>query len=202
MVGRGMAPVNLEAGKLEQELTELKSRMLNEKQEAAVSAEAGQTEEKPQLGFYEALKNPGKETAFQPAKPAQSVGRKPTAAKPAAPTAKPRPPATPSPDPVSKPKPKPPSAPKTASGSRPDPAMTAGDFSVQVASVQDIKGADRMVAELRAKGYQAYLIRSDVAGKGIWYRIRVGGFDDRSAAANMLKKLKNDKYGGMVVNTK
>ena len=71
-----------------------------------------------------------------------------------------------------------------------------------MASVQDIKGADKLVAELRNKGYQAYQIRSEVAGKGVWYRIRVGGFEDRDAAGKILKKLKGDKYGGMVVRTK
>jgi DedD protein len=202
MVGRGMAPVNLEAGKLEQELAELKARMLREKQEAAVSEAAGQTDEKPQLGFYEALKNPGKEAAFQPAKPAKPVRRRPAAAKPAAPTARSRQKATPPPEPVAKPKTKTPSAPKADSGPMPAPALTPGHFAVQVASVQDIKGAERMVAKLRAKGYPAYQIRSDVAGKGIWYRIRVGGFEDRRVAANMLRKLKNDKFGGMVVSTK
>lgn len=202
MVGRGTAPVNLETGHLEQELAELKARMLKEKQEAALSAADGQTDEKPQLGFYEALKNPGRDTTFQAAEPAKPVRRKPAAAKPAAPAASPRPKTTPPPARGSKSKIKPPVASKTDSGSKPSPASTPGHFTVQVASVQDIKGAERMVARLRAKGYRAYQIRSDVAGKGTWYRIRVGGFEDRRAAENMLRKLKNDKFGGIVVSTK
>jgi cell division septation protein DedD len=188
MVGRGMAPVNMEAGKLEQELAEEKARMLEEKQESAVSAAAGQTDEKPQLGFYEALKNPGREADFKLAKPAKPVRRKPAA--------KPRPKAKAPPKPVSRPEIKPPAAPKPA------PASVSGHFTIQVASVQDIKGAERMVTGLRAKGYQAYQIRSDIEGKGIWYRIRVGGFEDRGDAEKTLKKLKNDKYGGIVVSTK
>lgn len=200
MVGRGTAPVNIETGKLEQELAELKARMLKEKQEAAASAAAGQTDEKPQLGFYEALKNPGKEATFQPAKPAEPERSKPVTAQPAARTVSPRSKATTPPQPVSKPNP--PSAPKTVSKPKPDPDLAPGHFTVQVASVQDIRGAERMVAQLRAKGYQAYQIRSDVAGKGIWYRVRVGGFEDRRAAGNMLQKLKNDKFGGMVVSIK
>jgi cell division septation protein DedD len=200
LVGRGMAPVNLDTGKLEQELVELKARMLKEKQEAAVSGAIGRTDEKPELGFYEALKNPGKEADFKPAKPAKPVRRKPVEAEPVAPAARPGPTATAPPSPVAMPNPKPAPAPKTDSGSKPGPTSTPGHFAVQVASVQDIKGAEKMVAELRAKGYQAYQVRSDVDGKGIWYRIRVGGFQDRRAAAGMLKKLKNDKFGGMVVS--
>lgn len=201
MVGRGMAPVNLEAGKLEQELAEEKARMLEEKQEAEVSAAAGQTDEKPQLGFYEALKNPGKEADFKPAEPAKPVRRKPAGREPAAPAVRPRPTVTAPTKPVSRPKIKPPAAPKTDSGPKPAPASVSGHFTVQVASVQDIKGAEKMVAGLRAKGYQAYQIRSDIDGKGVWYRIRVGGFEDRGDAEKMLKKLKNDKYGGIVVST-
>lgn len=199
MVGRGTAPVNLDTGKLEQELAELKARVLKEKQEAAASGATGRTYEKPELGFYEALKNPGKEADFKPVKPAKPVRRKPVEAKPAAPAARSRPTVPAPPAPAAKPKPAP--APKTDSGSKPGPASTPGHFAVQVASVQDIKGAEKMVAELRAKGYQAYQVRSDVDGRGIWYRIRVGGFQDRQAAAGMLKKLKNDKFGGMVVST-
>ena len=58
------------------------------------------------------------------------------------------------------------------------------------------------MAELRKKGYQAYQIRSEVAGKGVWYRIRVGAFEERAAAAKMLARLKGDKYTGMVVSTR
>jgi DedD protein len=202
MVGRGMAPVNMAAGKLEQELAELKARMLKEKQEAAISAAAGQTDEKPELGFYEALKNPGKDTTFQAVKPEAPVRPKPVAKKPATTTVRPRP-AAPQPQTrVSRPNTRPPAAPKTVSGSGTVSDPASGHFAIQVASVQDIKGAQSLVARLRAKGYQAYQIRSEVAGKGVWYRIRVGGFEDRQAAANVLRKLKNDKFGGMVVSTK
>jgi DedD protein len=198
LVGRGMAPVNLDTGKLEQELAELKARMLEEKQEEAASGVTGRTDEKPELGFYEALKNPGKEAGFKPVKPVKPVRRKPVETKSATPAVRPRP-TVPAP-PAAKHKPKPAPASKTDSGSKPGPASIPGHFAVQVASVQDIKGAEKMVAELRAKGYQAYQVRSNVNGRGIWYRIRVGGFKDRQAAAGMLQKLKNDKFGGMVVN--
>ena len=199
MVGRGMAPVNLDAGKLEKELAEERDRMLKEKQEATVSAAAGQTDEKSQLGFYEALKNPGKAATFQPVKPETPKRPKPAAVKPAVPAASPR---STAPIPKPKPKPRPSVAPTVDTGAKSALTTPSGHFAIQVASVQDIKGAEKMVANLRAKGYPAYQLRSDVAGKGVWYRIRVGGFEDRGAAANMLKKLITDKFGGMVVSTK
>jgi cell division septation protein DedD len=201
MVGRGMAPVNPEAGRLEKELAELKAKMLNQEQELGTPEASGTAGEKPQLGFYEALKEPGKETAFKPVKPVEVLTPKPLPAPPA--TVEKREPVAPVPAvPAPRPKSEPPPAPKEPPRAQPLDASTGGYFSVQVASVQDIKGADNLVAELRSKGYQAYQIRSEVSGKGVWYRIRVGGFEDRGAAEKVLKKLKGDKYGGMVVSTK
>ena len=56
MVGRGTAPVKLEANKLEKELTDLKAAVM-QKQKAKINAQtSGQGNAKPQLGFYEALK--------------------------------------------------------------------------------------------------------------------------------------------------
>jgi len=201
LVGRGMAPVNLETGKLEKELAELKAKMLNQEQADAASQAAGKAGEKPQLGFYEALKHPGKAVAFKPVKPVAALTPKPLPAPPAA-VRKPEPARPAAPVPAPEPKPKPPPVPKAATRPQPRDNSVAGYFSVQVASVQDIKGADHLVAGLRNKGYQAYQIRSEVIGKGVWYRIRVGGFEDRGAAEKVLKKLKGDNYGGMVVRTK
>jgi DedD protein len=166
MVGRGMAPVNLETGKLEKELAELKAKMLNKEQENTDAQAAGKTGEKPQLGFYEALKNPGKEN-FKIVKPVEILPPKPL---PAPPIAVSRPvPAVPiAPVPVPQPKREPPPAAKVANRPQPQDATAAGYFSVQVASVRDIKGADKLVTELRSKGYQAYQIRSEVAGRGVW----------------------------------
>jgi cell division septation protein DedD len=202
MVGRGMAPVNLDTGKLDQELAEQKARMLKEKQEAATSAAAGQADERPELGFYEALKNPRKDTTFKAVKPATPATRKPAMKKPEAPAVKPRPKAPRQQKSDSRAKTRSPAATKTNSGTNKASPAAPGHFTIQVASVRDIKGAERMVARLRTKGYQAYQIRSDVAGRGVWYRVRVGGYEDRDAADKVLRKLKNDKFGGMVVSTK
>jgi len=201
MVGRGMSPVNLETGKLEKELAELKAKMLKQEQEEVASQAEGKAGEKPQLGFYEALKDPGKEAVFKPVKPVEPPAPKPL---PVPPVRVPKPqvevpaPSVPAPEPKREPPPAPPKAPPA----EPRDTSAMGYFAVQVAAVQDVKGAQALVADLRSKGYQAYQIRSEVAGKGVWYRIRVGGFEDRGAAEKVLKQLKGDKYGGMVVSTK
>jgi cell division protein FtsN len=56
MVGRGMAPMPLDTDRLQQELSELKSALM-EKEQAEMEAQAsGQADQKTQLGFYEVLK--------------------------------------------------------------------------------------------------------------------------------------------------
>ncbi len=230
LVGRGTAPVPLEADLLQQELSELKTALMQKEQADMEAQASGQTDQKTQLGFYEALK----ETKRQPpvvsrnapgtaAKPAPGAAARlllDVESKPSAATAppeaaeKPREAVKPAPvekakaddKPVNKPAPaesKPVSATPRPEAARPAPPAKpgAGAFTVQVGAFKDRPGADQMVSRLRAKGYAAYQIRSESADKGIWYRVRVGAFDDRAAARNMLKKLEGDQFKGIVVGT-
>jgi cell division septation protein DedD len=94
---------------------------------------------------------------------------------------------------------------KAENSSQPKPASKKavekkGRFTIQIAASKNIKSAERLVATLRKKGFQAYQIRAEVAGKGVWYRVRVGAFEDRRAAKKFLEKLKASRYGGMVVS--
>ncbi len=202
LVGRGTAPVNLEVGKLEKELADLKAAMTR-KEHAKINAQtSGKGSGKPQLGFYEALKDPkqnkphkdkpsAKRVAKQPPKPARTekgVQAKPVQAK----KAPPKPSARPD---------KKPAARSVAS----DPGNVRkgkGRYTIQVAAVKETGNAERLVAQLRSKGYPAYQVRVEVPGKGAWHRVRVGAFENRAAADRMLAKLKAGRHSGMVVSTK
>jgi len=62
---------------------------------------------------------------------------------------------------------------------------TAKKFTLQLSSFQDEGEAKAFADELRAAGYAPYVKRADVPEKGIWYRVRVGGyptFDEAVAA--------------------
>lgn len=203
MVGRGMAPVNLEVGKLEKELADLKAKML-EQEKAKVEAElSGKESNLPELGYPEALTSSKKEEPFK------SLPKQPPvkARKAAAPTKKTA--AAPKPTPKPRPKPSPavkqpaPAKPKTvpSSGDTGRTVAQKGQFSIQVAAVQNSRSAEQLAARLRKKGYRAYHLRSEVAGKGVWYRVRVGAFKDRGEADRVLARLKADDFGGMVVST-
>jgi cell division protein FtsN len=73
---------------------------------------------------------------------------------------------------------------------------------IQVASVQDIKAAEQMVAKLQAQGMQAYWVAGDVAGKGTWYRVRVGSFASKTEATEALNRLAQNNIKGMILETR
>ncbi|MFZ1984915.1 MAG: SPOR domain-containing protein [Desulfatitalea sp.] len=224
LVGRGIAPVPIDTHALEKELAELKESLL-QKEHAEIMAQAQQSQENDtELGFYEALKRPPLPTQPKPkpsptpaavAKPdpadtATRVKQSPTAA--TAPTpAKPKPTVAATPAPKPKPTPKPEGAAKPESAATPAPTPVVspsptpspgkGRFTIQVASFRDIQSADQLVSTLRGKGYSAYQLRTDVADKGVWFRVRVGAYESRSGAEGTLKKLLGDRFKAVVVGT-
>ena len=67
---------------------------------------------------------------------------------------------------------------------------TGSIYTIQAASVKKAKDADRMVAELKQKGYPAYRTIGKVAQKGIWFRVRIGEYKSKTEARQTLNKLK------------
>jgi cell division protein FtsN len=67
---------------------------------------------------------------------------------------------------------------------------TGALYTIQAASVKKAKDADRMVAELKQKGYPAYRTIGKVAQKGIWFRVRIGEYNSKAEARQTLNKLK------------
>ena len=64
-------------------------------------------------------------------------------------------------------------------------------FAIQVASLIESRDADRLVSELREKGYAgAYRADEEVPGIGLRYRVKIGYFSNRSQARAVLKRLK------------
>lgn len=57
-----------------------------------------------------------------------------------------------------------------------------GQFTVQVESAPSQAAAESRVQQLKARGLEAYWIKSDIAGVGLRYRVRIGRFPTRAAA--------------------
>ena len=70
-----------------------------------------------------------------------------------------------------------------------DPA-SAGSWAVQVNATKDPATADRLIRQLKAAGYPAYLFEVRLRGE-TWYRVRVGRFATMEQATSMVVRLKN-----------
>lgn len=208
LVGRGTAPVNLDADRLQKELARLKEVMAAKEQAEVEAQAAGQKDGKADLGFYEALKEP------PPDKTYKVLGQDPVSPRPAQPKPAPAPAPHEKDDNkkeavvAAKTRAEPdiapaPSAP-TTKAQPPKPtdkaARATGRFTIQVAALKEAAGADKLVDMLRKKGYPAYQIRSGGEDKDRWYRVRVGAFRARGEAEEMLKKLQGEKLKGLIVS--
>jgi cell division septation protein DedD len=71
---------------------------------------------------------------------------------------------------------------------------STGSFTLQLSASQVREDADRFAAKVREKGYQVYVIQSDVAGRGRWYRVRLGKFPTQEAAARYLKDFRRETH--------
>ncbi len=75
-------------------------------------------------------------------------------------------------------------------------------YAVQVYSFQDKNRAAKALANLKAGGYKAFLVVSDLGEKGTWYRIRVGGIADEKGAEDMLQDIRKNYKSGFIVKPK
>lgn len=210
LVGRGTAPFHFEFKNLQKELIALRDQESAEaRRRLRIDAES--LDSQPELAFHEALKHseqsegidrqpPLPEERTEPApKPVEnktplvSKGTLPPKIERKAPSAPPPPAARAA-------------AEKRASEPKTEAAVVSpggeGKFTVQVASFRQADDADRLVATLKEKHYPAYRIAGIIPDKGIWHRVRVGGFDSSAAAKAMVKKLKSDRITAFVVTGK
>lgn len=72
-------------------------------------------------------------------------------------------------------------------------------FAVQVYSFKDKARADAALAKLKAKGFKAYVMVSDLGARGVWYRVRVGSFAAEDEARAALEAITLDFKSGIIV---
>jgi cell division protein FtsN len=193
LVGRGTAPVRFDIHQIQKELAELKKKTLKEALHR-FKIDKETLEDKPDLDFYEALKTSKEEISL----PEQPVKEGKTPPPPEAAEAKALSGAdTAEPEPVRR------KASASEPKKNPTPAAPAGQsdeqLSIQVASVKEGKDADRLVAQLKSKGFPAYRTLAKIPGKGIWFRVRVGPYKNRGEADRTLRRLKDIKLTGFLV---
>jgi len=175
-VGRGTAPVKFDIENLQKELTALKEAVIKEGQERfKIGRDPVNT--KMELGFYEALKetSPSVQNKVKPPERKTVSPEKKAKVQPAQKVEKP------------------------VLSSKQTQAAAGAGFTIQVASLKDMKAAVELSEMLKKKGYQAYTVSAKIPGKGTWHRIRIGHFRTKAEALGALNRLKNKKLKGFLV---
>lgn len=89
-------------------------------------------------------------------------------------------------------------APASAARTPPDSESTTGMWAVQLGSFSNKSNAERLAADLRDKGYAAFLSQLRTAS-GELHRVRIGPQKDRDSAEVVAAKLLKDGQKGQVV---
>ena len=71
----------------------------------------------------------------------------------------------------------------------PNPTLLPANFTIQVSAFQTQEEAEAYKKSLNRKGYHPYVVAAEIPGKGIWYRVRVGRFENKDAAAEAKAEL-------------
>ena len=61
-------------------------------------------------------------------------------------------------------------------------------YAVQVGSYPDMAEGTKIVEKWKAKGYPAYIMIADIPDRGRWYRVRIGGFENREEATRYMEE--------------
>ncbi|TMA83334.1 MAG: SPOR domain-containing protein [Deltaproteobacteria bacterium] len=71
------------------------------------------------------------------------------------------------------------------------PPSQGGAWSVQVTATRDPRTADDVLKRLRARGYDAYIVRVRREG-ATFYRVRVGHFPSMEYASQLVSRLRRE----------
>ncbi len=98
------------------------------------------------------------------------------------------------PEPVKQPVVKPTPAPEKKTASTKQPASPKLRYTIQVSSHQERQEAEDEVKRLKQNGFAAFIVASELPGRGKWFRVRLGSFTNRGAAEK-LQKTVSEKVG-------
>lgn len=83
--------------------------------------------------------------------------------------------------------------PRPSAKKEPVPSNAKLRYTVQVASYPEKGLAEDKVKELKRLGYAAFVASSELPGKGMWHRVRLGSFANRAAAERLQQDLRAKK---------
>ena len=74
-----------------------------------------------------------------------------------------------------------------------------GRFEIQVAAYQDRQKAEQTIEKLKPLGFTARAVEKDLPGKGRWFRVIVGGFENREKAKAAVDQITGKIRGAQCV---
>jgi DedD protein len=64
------------------------------------------------------------------------------------------------------------------------PDATASHFTLQLSAFPDKSDAEEFMRKIQSAGYKPFLVASEIPGKGVFFRVRVGDYGSRQAAVD------------------
>ncbi len=64
------------------------------------------------------------------------------------------------------------------------PDATAAHFTLQLSAFPDKADAEEFMRKIQSAGYKPFLVASEIPGKGLFYRVRVGDYGSRQSAVD------------------
>lgn len=74
----------------------------------------------------------------------------------------------------------------------PKETTAGGKFTLQLLATQTKDEAQRFLTRVRDRGYAPFIVEASVPGRGTWYRVRMGSFPTRDAAAHYLTDFRRE----------
>jgi DedD protein len=93
------------------------------------------------------------------------------------------------PEPMKQPAAKTTSAPDKKTASAKPAANPKLRYTVQVSSHQEKHAAEDEVKRMKQSGFAAFIVTTDLPGKGTWYRVRMGSFSKKDAAEKLQQEI-------------
>jgi cell division septation protein DedD len=85
---------------------------------------------------------------------------------------------------AAKPAPLPAGKPQVVAAQTKKPDATASHFTLQLSAFPEKQDAEEFMRKIQSAGYKPFLVASEIPGKGVFYRVRVGDYGSRQAAVD------------------
>ncbi len=83
---------------------------------------------------------------------------------------------------------KPAAAPVVAAPTHAPPSQP-GHFTLQLSAFAEKSDADAFVKRMQTSGYKPFIVASEIPGKGVFYRVRLGDYTNRESATSAKEEL-------------